>query len=123
MTESLPRLTPQPPDTPAEFPNGNASDDKVYQMANPANPLQQLAIMSMEGYVKMGTILQSLRAVAREQDKKIKELIAENKVLVELEAKTRSRLENLRAVRKAEKRPEIEQLIEMPAGYASPPTT
>lgn len=107
MNESSQRLTPEAPKTEAEFPNGSAADGKVYQMANPANPLQQLVIMSMETYVKQGTLLQSLRQVAQSQDKRIKELLAENKVLTEMIASTRTRLENLRAVRRAEKRPEV----------------
>lgn len=107
MTESSPRLTPVPPSTEAEFPNGSAADGKVYQMANPANPLQQLVIMSMETYIKQGTLIQSLRQVAQAQDKRVKELLGENKVLTQLAADTRKRLENLRAVRRAEKRPEV----------------
>lgn len=107
MTESSQRLTPEPPSTEAEFPNGSAADGKVYQMANPANPLQQLVIMSMETYVKQGTLIQSLRQVALNQDKRIKELLGENKVLTEMAANIRTRLENLRAVRRAEKRPEV----------------
>lgn len=108
MTESSQRLTPAPPSTQAEFPNGNAQDGRVYQMANPANPLQQLVIMSMETYVKQGTLMQSLRSVGAAQDKRIKDLLAESKVLTEMLANTRTRLENLRAVRRAEKRPEVE---------------
>lgn len=121
MTESSQRLTPTPPSTQAEFPNGNAEDGKVYQMANPANPLQQLVIMSMETYIKQGTLMQSLRQVAANQDKRIKELLGENKVLAQMISDTRTRLENLRAVRRAEKRPEVEaQIASIIDGTATP---
>ena len=66
---------PIPPVTEREFPNGNAIDGKAYQMANPANPLQQLVIMSMESYMKQGTIVQGLRSVAASQDRRVKELL------------------------------------------------
>lgn len=122
MSESSQRLTPEPPKTEAEFPNGSAADGKVYQMANPANPLQQLVIMSMETYIKQGTLIQSLRQVAQAQDKRIKDVLAENKVLTEMIASTRTRLENLRAVRRAEKRPEVEaQLKAAGVEFISPP--
>lgn len=124
MTESSQRLTPQPPSTQAEFPNGNALDDRVYQMANPANPLQQLVIMSMETYVKQGTLIQSLRQMARNQDNRIKELLGENKVLVDMNARTQTKLDNLRAVRRAEKRPEVEaQLAAQGLSIVQSPTS
>jgi uncharacterized lipoprotein YddW (UPF0748 family) len=104
----------QAPETPNEFPNGNAKIDIVYQLANPANPLQQLAVMSMDTYMKTGTLIESQRQMMRKQDDRIKELLALNQILAAEAADARSRLENLRAVRKAEKRPEVEALFDLP---------
>ena len=116
---------PTPPTTPNEFPNGNAIDERVYQMANPANPLQQLAIMSMETYMKTGTLIQGLRQVASQQDRRIKELL-NTVTITQMQLKDSvDRLEALRDVRRAEKRPEVEAQLGLPpgstaGGYASP---
>lgn len=122
MNAQSPMSQPTPPTTPNEFPNGNAIDERVYQMANPANPLQQLAIMSMETYMKTGTLIQSLRQVGLAQDKRIKELL--NTVAVcQMQLKDSiDRLEALRDVRRAEKRPEVEAALGLPpsGGYTSP---
>jgi hypothetical protein len=108
---------PKPPSTEAEFPNGNARDDVVYQMANPANPLQQLAICSMETYMKQGTLIQSLRSVATNQDKRLKELLNQISVCQSQLKDAQERLDNLRKVRRAEMRPEVEAGLDRPTGY------
>jgi hypothetical protein len=112
---------PKPPATEREFPNGNAIDGRAYQMANPANPLQQLVIMSMESYMQQGTLIQSLRSVAANQDKRIKELLNQIAVCQSQLRDAQERLENLREVRRAEKRPEVEAMLDLPAGYYTTP--
>ena|SRR5665213_2543696 len=109
---------PKPPPTPNEFPNGNAQDDKVYQMANPAAPLQQLAIMSMEGYMRYGTLLQSMRQVATSQDKRIHELLNQLSVCQDQLRDAQERLENLRNVRRKEMRPRVEAGLAASSGSA-----
>jgi hypothetical protein len=121
MIEQSPMSQPTPPSTPNEFPNGNAKDDIVYQMANPANPLQQLCIMSMETYMKNGTLIQSLRSVGIAQDKRIKELLAQYDVSQRLLADAVERLENLRAVRRGEIREMVESQMNLPPDYFSKP--
>jgi lipopolysaccharide biosynthesis regulator YciM len=112
---------PKPPATEAEFPNGNMVDDKVYQMANPANPLQQMAMMSMETFMKSGTLIQSLRNVAKSQDKRLKELLNQLSVCQSQLKDAQERLENLRKVRKAEKRGEVEEMLDLPFDYHTAP--
>jgi hypothetical protein len=90
-------------------------------MANPANPLQQLVIMSMESYMQQGTLIQSLRAVAANQDKRIKELLNQIAVCQSQLRDAQERLENLRAVRRSEKRPEVEAMLDLPPGYFTDP--
>lgn len=102
---------PKPPATEGEFPNGNAVDGRCYQMANPSNPLQQLVIMSMETYMKNGTLINSLRSVAKQQDKRLKELLNQIAVCQSQLRDAQERLENLRAVRKSELRPEVEAAL------------
>ncbi|HEY5214049.1 MAG TPA: hypothetical protein VIJ38_13615 [Acidobacteriaceae bacterium] len=109
---------PKPPPTQAEFPNGNAKDDKVYQMANPAAPLQQLAIMSMEGYMRYGTLLQSMRQVGTIQDKRIHELLNQLSVCQDQLRDAQERLENLRNVRRKEMRPRVEAGLAASSGSA-----
>lgn len=108
---------PVPPATEREFPNGNAIDGKAYQMANPANPLQQLVIMSMESYMKQGTMIQSLRGVAKSQDTRIKELLNQIAVCQSQFRDAQERLDNLRKVRKNEMRPEVEASLDLPPNY------
>lgn len=108
---------PKPPATQAEFPNGNAIDGKAYQMANPANPLQQLVIMSMESYITQGTLVQSLRNVAASQDRRIKELLNQIAVCQSQLRDAQERLDNLRKVRRNEMRPEVEASLDLPASY------
>jgi hypothetical protein len=112
---------PTPPATAAEFPNGNALDDRVYQMANPANPLQQLVIMSKECYMKQGTLIQSLRNVARNQDRRLKEVLNQLTACQAQLADAEDRLNNLRTVRRNEMRPIVESSLDLPAGYTSTP--
>ncbi len=108
---------PIPPVTEREFPNGNAIDGKAYQMANPANPLQQLVIMSMESYMKQGTIVQGLRSVAASQDRRVKELLNQIAVCQSQLRDAQERLDNLRKVRREELRPEVEASLNLPPNY------
>lgn len=108
---------PTPPPTPNEFPNGNAKDGVAYQMANPANPLQQLVIVSMESYMQTGTMIQTLRNVAKDQDKRIVELLNTVTVTQMQLKETMERLQNLRKARRAEKRPEVEAQLDLPPDY------
>jgi hypothetical protein len=113
---------PKPPSTPAEFPNGNAKDGNCYQMANPASPLQQLVIQSMETYMQTGTMIQGLRSVAKSQDKRIHELLNQLGVCQDQLREAQDRLDNLRDTRRREKRPEIESQLAAgsnSAGYFS----
>ena len=106
------------PQVQAEFPNGDCVKGRVYQLANPMNAFQQIVVMSLDTYTDTGTLIQSLRGVARDQDKRIKELLEENKIWSARVAEALNRLDNLRAVRRSELRPEIEgQLLDLPADY------
>jgi hypothetical protein len=106
------------PQVKAEFPNGDCVKGRVYQLANPMNAFQQVVVMSLDTYVDTGTLIQSLRGVATEQDKRIKELLQGEQVWASRVADLQNRLDNLRAVRRSEMRPEIEQqLLDLPAQY------
>lgn len=119
MTASSLMSQPTPPATASEFPNGNARDGVAYQMANPANPLQQLVIQSMESYMQTGTLIQTLRNVAKDQDKRITELLNTVAVTQMQLKETVERLQNLRNARRAEKRPEVEAQLDLPPDYFS----
>lgn len=113
---------PKPPSTPNEFPNGNCQDNKYYQMANPASPLQQIVVTSMETYMQTGTLIQSLRQVAQSQDKRIHELLNQLAVAHSQMKDGQERLDNLRDTRRREKRPEVTSQLaagSQSAGYFS----
>jgi hypothetical protein len=111
-----------PPQTPNEFPQGNTVKGKVYQLANPASPLQQICVMGMDTYMETGTLIasqqQMLAQMLAKQDARIKELLADEQVWSARVAEVTNKLENLRAVRRSEMRPEVEDgLLGLPASY------
>jgi hypothetical protein len=99
----------QPVEVQPDFPNGPALKGKVYVFDNAFE--QRVITMSEESWGDFGTSLMSLREIAKNQDNRIKELLAENAACVRLLADAKDRLEALREVRRAEKRPEIEAQI------------
>jgi len=107
-----------------DFPYGAPIKGKVYAMDHTyqIGPLEggdrhtvRIIVMSEESWGDFGTMLQSLREVAKNQDKRIKELLAEAGGRERVLADTMQRLDNLRAVRRAEKRPEVEADMNLPA--------
>ncbi len=95
-----------------EWPNGPAIKGKVYVMDTPFT--QRVIIMSEDSWGDFGTNLTSLRNIAAAQDKRIKELLAESGARERVLADTMSRLDALRAVRRAEKRIDIEADMNLP---------
>ncbi len=73
---------------------------KVYDTSGPDNEL--CVIMLKETWVNLGTYIESQRKIMASQDKTLKDTIAANTDLS-------TRLGNLRAIRREEKRPEIEK--------------
>ena len=96
-----------------EFPNGPAIDGKSYVFDTEHG--QRIIAMSEESWIQFGTTLESLRHVAKNQDVRIKELLAENAAQNRVLADTMSRLNALREIRKAEKRKDLESQINIPA--------
>lgn len=101
----------QEPAVPAQ-PIETMERGKVYDSNGPTG--EKVVVMTHDTWTDFGTYLESLRSIARKQDINLKEVKAENAVLVKIAADDRTRLENLRAVRRAEKRSEIEALMETP---------
>ena len=96
-----------------DFPSGPCIKGKVYVMDTSVE--QRIIVMSEESWGDFGTMLQSLREIAKNQDKRIKELLAEAGGRERVLADTMQRLDNLRAVRRAEKRPEVEADMNLPS--------
>lgn len=95
-----------------EFPDGPCIKGKVYVMDAPWQ--QRIITMSEESWGEFGTRQETMRNLLAAQDKRIKELLAESAVQTRMHADTMSRLEALRTVRRAEKRPEIEADMNLP---------
>ena len=95
-----------------EQPVSTLERGKVYDSLGPNG--EKISIMLYETWVDFGTNYETLRAIAKKQDQNLREVKAENTMLAKIAADDRTRLENLRAVRRAEKRPEIEALIDLP---------
>jgi hypothetical protein len=82
---------------------------KVYDSMGPNG--EKLVIMTNDTWTDFGTNMQSLRQAVSHLSRKLKEAEISEKVLLARLADRETRLENLRAVRRAEKRPEVEALI------------
>lgn len=108
-------LPPSPPD---QWPNGPAARGKVYMMGTPFQNEDgsdhRIIIMSKQSWEDHGTTLESLRRVAESQDKRIRELLAENATAKMQAQDAINRLEAIRDIRRAEKRADIEKELIMP---------
>lgn len=96
----------QPVEIQPEWPTGPCIKNKVYVMDTPHD--QRIIVMSEESWGEFGTLLQTLREVAKNQNQRILELVAESRASAVLLADAKERLEALRDVRRKEMRPEVE---------------
>lgn len=82
---------------------------KVYESLGPNG--EKIVIMTPETWEDMGTGMASVRQALSNQSRLLQESKAENKILLTRLSNVTDRLENLRAVRRAEKRPEVEAAL------------
>lgn len=80
---------------------------KTYDTTGPND--EPCVIMLKETWVNLGTYIESQRQIMANQDRRLKEVI-------EINTEISRRLENLRAVRREEKRPEVESFLNLPKG-------
>lgn len=80
---------------------------KTYDTTGPNN--EPCVIMLKETWTNLGTYIESQRQIMANQDKRLKDVLATNEEISR-------RLENLRAVRREEKRPEVESFLNIPKG-------
>jgi hypothetical protein len=101
------------PQQPSEFPNGPVVKGKFYVMDySPGTPhANRIIIMSEESWGDFGTTMESMRSILAKQNATIKELKADLAARDVLNADMLSRLEALRDVRRAERRPLIEAQV------------
>lgn len=100
-----------------DFPYGAPIKGKVYVMDHNwrAGGLEdgtdhsvRIIVMSEESWGDFGTMMQTMRNLLKAQDTKIKTMAAEGSARDRVNADLLSRLDALRAIRRAEKRPEVE---------------
>jgi hypothetical protein len=99
-----------------DFPEGRPIKGKVYVMDHlPGTPdAARIIIMSEESWGDFGTHMATARALLQAQDTKMKTMIAENAARDRVNADLLSRLDALRAVRRAEKRVDVEADMNLP---------
>lgn len=102
----------QPASVQPDFPNGPAIKGKVYVFDTAFE--QRVITMSEESWGDFGTSLMSLREIAKNQDNRIKELLAENAASARLLADAKDRLEAIRELRRKDVRPGVEALFHSP---------
>lgn len=103
---------PVPPAQPPQLERG-----KVYESVGPNGEV--VMVMTTETWTDFGTNMQSLRQAVSHLSKKVKENEIGEKILLARLTDVQNRLENLRAIRREEKRPEIEAVL----GVNSTPST
>jgi len=81
---------------------------------NPDGSTHRVVILSEQDWNANGTRLASLRAIAKKQDERIKELVADVAARDLVNADALQRLNNLREIRRNEKRAEIEKDLILP---------
>ena len=108
MTEQT--ESPAQPETPAEA-QPQLQRGKVYESLGPSG--EKIALMTHETWVDFNTGVESLRQVARNRDRLLIEERGKTASLEIQVADARRRLENLRAIRRQEKRAEIEQAFDV----------
>lgn len=77
---------------------------------------EDIVVMSKDTWVDFNTGVESLRQMARSLDRKLNEVTAMKNSLEVSYADTRRRLDNLRAIRRDEKRAELEKELNIPTG-------
>jgi hypothetical protein len=97
-----------------EFPDGPCLEGKVYVMDTPYE--QRFVIMSEETWGMHGTRVETMRRLLQAQDTKIKTMVAENAARDRVNADLLTRLDALRAIRRAEKRVDVEADMNLPTG-------
>lgn len=105
-----------------EFPNGPCVRGRYYGTNGPTG--DRIVIMSEETWTDFGTTLESIRRVAKTQDSRIRELIAQVAQEQGKAAEAEDRLNALRDVRRAEKRADFEPggiVLPGSSGFSSRP--
>lgn len=98
--------TPAQPEAPPQLERG-----KVYESLGPNG--EKIALMTHETWVDWNTGAESLRQVARNRDRLLNEERGKSASLEIQLRDAQRRLENLRAIRRAEKRPEVEKAFDL----------
>lgn len=80
---------------------------KTYDSTGPDG--EPIVIMLKETWTNLGTYIESQRQIMSNQDKRLKDVL-------EINEEISRRLENLRAIRREEKRPEVESFLNIPKG-------
>jgi hypothetical protein len=87
----------------------NIERGKVYESLGPNG--ENIVLMTNETWVDFGTNVESIRQIARNRDRLLHEEKGKTASLEIQLADARRRLENLRAIRRQEKRPEVERAV------------
>jgi len=93
---------------PACWPNAQPEDMQAYGFDCP-NTGAKMVALTVHTWTVMGTHTEALRRTAKSQDARIKELLGELAVAQHAAVDAEQRLNNVREVRRREKRAELEQ--------------
>lgn len=121
---SPPSNPPSPPSQLDQWPNKPAERGKFYGVNDPVFQTEMLCVMTMETWTDVGTNIEQSKRVMAAQSKKIAELMATNQALAAQVNDATERLNNLRTVRRAEKRQELEGELILPGQrefFTNPP--
>lgn len=98
---------------PAPWPANRPVFQQVYGFTDPTWGVEMVAMMK-ETFLQHGTMIESLRRICKEQDARIRSLLADVAVRDQRLGDAMERLNNLRDVRRREKRAELEKELVLP---------
>lgn len=88
----------------AAWPTTRAERGKYYYLPDPVHAGDNLVVMSYDTWADFGTRLEILRRGGVEADKKVQELVGENKILATQAAGFKDKLEAVQDARRKEKK-------------------
>lgn len=100
-------------DATTPWPLAPALLNMVYGFTDPTHNQEMVGMLKVT-FLQHGTMMEGMRRTCQQQDARIRELIAELAVRDHQLADAKTRLENLREVRRVEKRAELEKELVLP---------
>lgn len=118
MDQNYSKKPSSPPSQLGQWPNVPAQRGKFYGVKDPVFKQDMLCVMTMDTWTDVGTFLKNSEIAMKKQADKIEELMRANTGLSAENRDLTKRMDNLRDVRRTEKRAELEGELILPGQRA-----